>query len=155
MAIKIKLGNKIKIDNLNDVKQVLNKVKTAQGQLQAILKEKTWVEEARKYAEKQGKEVKKLLSADVAKVKTFLEKEKKELEKFQKQIPAEVDKLKKFMTAQRKELEKLLVRIRSGKLSATATRVKRGAKVAVGKKTAARRKKSAGSTSSASSASAN
>lgn len=146
MAIKLK-----NIKNLDDVKQVLNKVKNAQGQFQALLKEKTWVEEARKYAEKQGKEVKKLLTADVAKVKVFLEKEKKELEKFQKQIPAEVDKLKKFVSAQRKEFEKLLVRIRNGKVTATATRVKRTAKVVVGKKTTPKKRKSAHTSSSASS----
>jgi len=146
----IKLSKNIKINNLEDVKQVLNKVKNAQGQFQALLKEKTWVEEASKYAEKQGKEVKKLLSADVAKVKVFLEKEKKELEKFQKQIPAEVDKLKKFVSAQRKEFEKLLVRIRNGKITATATRVKRSAKVVVGKKAAPKRKKPAASATSTS-----
>lgn len=131
----------IKFKKRLEVKQVLDKVKNAQGQLQSLLKEKTWVEEARKYAEKQGKEVKKLLSADVAKVKIFIEKEKKELEKFQKQIPAEVIKLKKFMNAQRKELEKLLVRIRSGKISTTATRAKRTAKVVIGKKAAVRKKR--------------
>lgn len=98
-----------------ELKKVVSRVKTAQTQLQALLKDKTWMEEARKYAERQGKEVKKLLAGDVSKVKTFIEKERKELERFQKQIPGEVDKLRKFVDGQRKELEKLLKTVRKAK----------------------------------------
>jgi len=50
------------------------------------LKNGTLVEEVRKYAETQGGEVKKLISADFKKLRTFLEREKGELEKFQKQL---------------------------------------------------------------------
>ncbi len=96
----------------SELKKVVSRVKTAQVQLQSLLKNKTWVEDARKYAERQGREVKKLFSADVGKVKNFLEKERKELEKFQKQIPGEVKKLRKFVTTQKKEFEKLLLKVR-------------------------------------------
>src|SRR4051794_38422611 len=92
----------------SELKKILTRVKTAQSRLETLVKDKTWIEDARKYAERQGKEVKKLLTADVSKVKTFLEKERKELEKFQKQIPGEVKKFQKFVDQQRKEFQKLL-----------------------------------------------
>jgi len=111
-----------------DLKKVLNRVKAAQSQLETLLKDKTWVEEARKYAERQGKEVKKLFSADVTKVKSFLERERKELEKFQKQIPSEVKKLQKFVGAQRKEFQKLLTNVRKAGRNAGGTARKAGAK---------------------------
>ncbi len=49
-----------------DIKKVLGRAKAAQEKLQTYLKKQVWVEEARKYAEKQGKEVRKLLGADLA-----------------------------------------------------------------------------------------
>ncbi len=114
--------------NGGELKKVVDRVLATRAPLQAFLKDRTWVEDARKYVERQGKEVKKLLSADVTKVKAFLEKEKKELVKFQKQIPGEVKKLRKFVTSQKKELEKLLSRVRKtgagngGTKKASATR---------------------------------
>lgn len=96
----------------SELKKVVEGVKAAQVQLQSLLKDKSWIEDARKYAARQGKEVKKLLRADVSKVRTFIERERKELERFQKQIPGEVKKLKKFVDLQKKELEKLLGKVR-------------------------------------------
>ena len=98
-------------------KKILEGAKMVQSKLQSALKNQDWIEDARKYAEQQGKEVRKLLAGDVSKVKKFMEKERKELARFQKEIPAEVHKLKKFVTSQRKELEKLLKNLRR----ATAT----------------------------------
>src|SRR4051794_10404618 len=97
----------------SEIKKVVNRVKEAQVQLQTLVKSQDWVEEARKYAERQGKEVKKLFGPDVEKMKTFLERERKELERFQKQIPGEVKKFRKFVDGQKKEFEKLLVQVRS------------------------------------------
>ena len=94
-----------------EINKVVSKVKEAQGQLQHMVNSHDWVEEARKYAERQGKEVKKILTSDVSKVKSFLEKERKELERFQKQIPGEVKKLRKFVNTQKKEFEKLLASV--------------------------------------------
>jgi dsDNA-specific endonuclease/ATPase MutS2 len=94
-----------------EINKVVSKVKEAQGQLQNLINSHDWVEEARKYAERQGKEVKKILTSDVSKVKSFLEKERKELERFQKQIPGEVKKLRKFVNTQKKEFEKLLANV--------------------------------------------
>ena len=94
-----------------DIKKVVSRVKEAQQTLQTYLKKQDWVEEARKYAEKQGKEVRKLFGGDLSKVKTFLERERRELEKFQKQLPNEVKKLRTFVKGQRQELQRLLVRV--------------------------------------------
>ncbi|MFZ9596252.1 MAG: hypothetical protein ACO3A2_09260 [Bdellovibrionia bacterium] len=91
-----------------EIKKVVKRVKEAQNQLQSLIQGHDWVEEARKYAERQGKEVKKLFAPDVMRMKTFLEKERKELERFHKRIPDEVKKLKKFVNAQKKEFETLL-----------------------------------------------
>lgn len=104
-----------------EVKKIVQRVKAAQVKLQQLLKDKTIVEEARKYAEKQGKEIRKLLASDAGKVKAFLEKERKELEKFQKQIPGEVQKFRTLVNSQRREVEKLLKRVRrAGANSGTA-----------------------------------
>jgi len=103
-----------------EVKKLLSKVKKAQSQLEVMLKDKTWVDEAKKYADKQSKEVKKLIGADAEKVRAFLEKERKEFEKFQKQIPGEVQKIRKFVDGQRKEFEKLIRKM--GKLRAAGKR---------------------------------
>jgi hypothetical protein len=105
--------SKTMIPNNDDLKKIVGRVKATQTQLQAILKDKTWVEEARRYAERQGKEVKKLLAADMGKVRIFLERERRELERFQRQIPGEVKKFRQFVDGQRKELEKLLVNVRN------------------------------------------
>ena len=96
-----------------EIKKVVSRVKEVQTQLQGLIKSQDWVEEARKYAERQGKEVKKLFAPDVEKIMDFLERERKELEKIQKQIPGEVKKFRKFMTMQKKEFEKLLSNVRS------------------------------------------
>ena len=96
-----------------ELKKVVNRVKTAQESLQAVLKNQKWMEDARRYAERQGKEVKKLLSSDLGKVRTFIERERKELDRFQRQIPGEVKKLRAFVEGQRKELEKLLKNVRA------------------------------------------
>ncbi len=96
----------------SEIKKIVSRVKDAQIQLQSLLSDKTWIEDARKYAEKQKKEVRKLLRADVGKVLSFLERERKELERFQKQIPGEFKKFRKFVTGQRKEFERLLKSVR-------------------------------------------
>jgi hypothetical protein len=94
------------------VKKVVTRVKAAQGRLQTVLKNQDWVEDARKFAEREGKEVRKLLAGDVSRVKTFLERERKELEKIQKQIPGEVKKVRDYVQKQGKELEKLLSNVK-------------------------------------------
>jgi hypothetical protein len=127
-----------------ELKKIVGRVKDAQQQLQGLVQDQTWVEEARKYAERQGKEVKKLITSDVKKVRTFLEKERKELERFQKQIPSEVKKLRKFVDGQRKELEKLIATTRKvGLKEAVAkTQKSRSKKAAAPKKSAAPKKTS-------------
>lgn len=121
-----------------ELKKVVGRVKTAQSQLQALVKNQDWVDEARKYAERQGKEVRKILNGDVTKVRAFLEKEKKELEKFQKQVPGEVKKFREFVLGQRKELEKLLANVK--KVASEGTVVKTASRAA-GKATRSATKK--------------
>ncbi|MBI2711836.1 MAG: hypothetical protein HYX41_03075 [Bdellovibrio sp.] len=96
----------------SEIKKVVGRVKEAQAQLETLVKSHDWVAEARHYAERQGKEVKKLFGPDVEKIRVFLEHERKELERIQKQIPGEVKKFRKFMDMQKKEFERLLVNLR-------------------------------------------
>ncbi len=109
-----------------ELKKIVGKMKAAQQQLQGLVQDQSWVEEARKYAERQGKEVKKLLTSDVKKVRVFLEKERKELERFQKQIPSEVKKLRKFVDGQKKELEKLIATTRKVGLKEAVSKAQKG-----------------------------
>lgn len=116
-----------------ELKKVLDRVKGARSQIQNLIQDKAWVVEAKKYAEKQGKEVKRLIDTDVALLKKFLEKEKTELEKIQKQIPEEVAKIKKFVASQKQELQTLLtsVKAKAGtKAGKAAHKAKRQAGVA-------------------------
>jgi len=92
----------------SDLNRILNQLKSAQKHFQGVIQNKTWIEDARKYAETQGKEIKKLISSDLSRVKAFINKEKKSLEKFQKQIPGELKKVQKYIGVQKKEFEKLL-----------------------------------------------
>lgn len=134
--------------NVNtEIKKVVSRVKTAQAQLQTLVKSQDWVDEARKYADRQRREVRKLLNGDVTLVKNFLERERKELEKIQKRIPGEVDKFRKFVKVQRKELEKLLQTVRK----ASANGNGRAKTRSTGKKKAggAKKRGSASSTTSA------
>lgn len=114
-----------------DLDKVVAKVKTAQTQFQNLMKNQGWVDDAKKYAERQSKELKKLLGSDASKVKAFLERQQVELEKIQKQIPSEVEKLKTFVSTQRKELKKLIKnfkRVSATGKSKTAKKSKSGAK---------------------------
>lgn len=95
-----------------ELKKIVNRVKATQAQVQKVLSNKSWLEDARNFAEKQGREVKKLFADDVTKVKTFIERERKGLELIQKQLPAEMKKIKKFVDQQKKELEKMLATVR-------------------------------------------
>ncbi|HLE01559.1 MAG TPA: hypothetical protein VJB59_14945 [Bdellovibrionota bacterium] len=124
-----------------EINKVINRVKAAQVKFEELLKNQDWVEEVRTYAERQRKEVQSLLTSDVSMVRKFIERERKELEKFQNQIPGEVEKLRGFVKAQKKELEKLLGRVR--KTATQGTKTKRPKSRKPGKK-AASTKKSAG-----------
>lgn len=116
---------KMKTTMNSEIKKVVGRVKEAQKKLQTMINGQDWVEDARKYAERQGKEVKKLITADANKVKTFLERERKELERFQKQIPGEVKKFRTFVLSQRKEIEKLLANVRKANGNGAAKSKKR------------------------------
>ncbi|MEK6706583.1 MAG: hypothetical protein AABZ06_12435 [Bdellovibrionota bacterium] len=98
-----------------ELKKVVSRVKMAQEKLQGIMKNQGWVEDAKKYAERQGREVKKLFTADVEKVKTFLLRERKYLDKIQKHIPGEVRKFGVFVKTQKKEFERLLTGLRKAR----------------------------------------
>jgi hypothetical protein len=126
-----------------EVKKVVGQLKTAQKKFQQVINNKNLVEDLRGYAEKQGKELKKLLSADVSKVKTFIERERKELDKLQKQLPGELQKIGKFLGDQRKEFEKVI------KQASRQVAAKKGGKTASKKKAAAPKKKATSKSSTA------
>jgi hypothetical protein len=99
---------KKKVD-LNKFKDVVGQLKTKQKQLQHLVSKDT-LKEAKKYAETSSKELKNMLknNTDVKKVKSFIEKEAKEIHKLQKAIPTELAKFSKFVETQKKEFEKIL-----------------------------------------------
>lgn len=134
----------------NEAKNIVNQLKTAQKKFQDAMKNKTLIEDVRKYADRQSRDVRKLLTADIQRVKTFVEREKKELDRLQKQMPNEIKKLKRYLAMQRRDLERLLNKARTGaKKKATK---KKTAKKKTAKKTT-KKKASASSSSASSSAS--
>ncbi len=137
-------------------KSLVGRVKMARAQIEKLLKDRSWIEEAKNAAEKQGRDVKKILDTDVAKLRSFLDKERKELEKLQARIPGEVKKIQTFVDQQKKELTRLLTNAKAtagkkanlakkaAKKKATETRKKVekavGVKVKVGRKPSRARK---------------
>lgn len=99
----------------SELKKVFQQIKRTKGQIQGMIKDGSLLEEAKKYAETQGKEVKKLIRGDLTKVRGFLEKEKKELKQFQtkldklqKNLPSEIRKLRAYMDGQLIEAERFV-----------------------------------------------
>lgn len=133
------MNTEIRTEVKKELKKIVKQLKTAQEQFHGLIKDRTWIEDARKYAESQGKEIKKLISGDLGKVRAFIDKERKELDRFQKQIPAEIQKFKAYVGDQRKELEKLLKSVRKASSATGAGKKKTVRKAATGtrkKKTA-------------------
>lgn len=96
----------------SEVQKVVTRVKSAQKQFQSLLTQRERViTEVRKYADERGKEVKKIMNDDIKKVKAFIARERKELEKLQKRLPDEIAKVKGYVDNQKKELEGLWKRI--------------------------------------------
>ena len=130
----------MKAEMRTEMKNVVNRVKAAQEKFETMVNTQGWVDEARKYAEKHGKEVKKLISADASLIKSFLERERKDLAKFQKKIPSEVKKIKSYVMAQRKEVEKLISDMaRQSKGTKTKSKVKTKSKTKSTMTTAAKK----------------
>jgi len=114
-----------------EIKQWVEKMKTAQQQLNTLLKD-NWMDEARRFAQKQGKEVRKLIETDIEKVKSFVERERQDLERLQKQIPTELNRWKKALDSQKKELTQFLGRgSKPKKKTRKATSKKKSVKGAV------------------------
>jgi len=126
-----------------DVKKWLSRVRMTQGQMKSLIQGGGWMEDARQYLERQGKEVQKLIHGDLAKVKTFVERERRELERLQKQIPGEVTRWKKYLAAQRKELEKVLAGVRGASGAKKSKKARKSSKKKTASKKAATRKSSA------------
>jgi hypothetical protein len=117
-------AHKINVEVKKEVKKAVGQIKTAQSKFQDLLKDRTWVDDAKKYAESQGKEVRKLLKGDISKVKKFIKSETKNLENFQKKIPGEIKKIKSFVEGQRKEFDKLLKKVTKASIKATRSKPK-------------------------------
>jgi hypothetical protein len=135
-----------------DMKKWVSRVRTTQAQLKSLIQDGGWMEDARQYLERQGKEVQKLINSDLAKVKTFVERERRELERLQKQIPGEVSRWKKYLASQRKELEKVLAGVRGASGGKKTKKGRKSAKVAK-KKTSAKKASSRKSAATAGSVS--
>jgi hypothetical protein len=112
-----------------EMKKIVNRLKDAQSKLQSrvdgLMQNQDWIDEAKKYAERAGTDVKKLISSDVSKVKTFVDRQRKELERVQKQLPGEVKRFQKLLNQQRTELEKMIRKIRLAKKTGAAAKTKK------------------------------
>jgi hypothetical protein len=91
-----------------DVKKVLEQVKASQAKLLEMISENDWVSEARSYAHRQSKELKKVFSEDVKKVQGFLEQEKKSFAQISSKLPKNIKNLFVFLEEQKKEFSLLL-----------------------------------------------
>jgi enamine deaminase RidA (YjgF/YER057c/UK114 family) len=133
-----------------DLKRILNQVKTAQAQVERLIQDRSWVQDVRKYADQQKKEVRRLIEKDAQKVKSFLERERSQIEKFQREIPGELEKLARLVKGQKKELNRLIDKVRKNIVQGTKTSqkaAKKAKKASGAKKPRSAKKKS--STSSA------
>lgn len=130
-----------------NMKKWISKVRHTQTQLKNLIQDGGWMEDARQYLERQGKEVQKLINSDLAKVKTFVERERRELERLQKQIPGEVTRWKKYLASQRKELEKVLAGVRGATGGKKAKKPRKGSKKKPAAKKASTRKTAAAAAS--------
>jgi uncharacterized membrane protein YqiK len=112
-----------------EMKKIVGRMKVAQTKLQSrvdeLMTNQDWLDEAKKYAERAGTDVKKLISSDVTKVKTFVDRQRKELERVQKQLPAEVKRFQKLLNQQRTELEKMIRKIRLAKKTGASSGAKK------------------------------
>jgi hypothetical protein len=134
-----------------DMKRWLEKVKSAQQQLNSLIKD-NWMDEARKFAERQGKEVRKLIQSDLHRVRSFVERERRDLEKLQKQIPGELNRWKKVLESQKKELSQLLGKTGSrGAAKAKSTGKKTTARAGMAKTSPVKRRKKSAKSDSGSS----
>ncbi|MDR3607255.1 MAG: hypothetical protein P4M08_07740 [Oligoflexia bacterium] len=127
----------------SELNKIVGRVKQVQVKIQKVMKDQDWLEEARKYAEKQGNGLRKLFTSDSAKVEAFLERQKKELARIQKRIPGEVKKYRSLLQAQSKELEKILGNVMAGTQAKAARSKSRPKAKASSKAPAAKRKKKA------------
>jgi len=132
-----------------DLKKLLARVRTTRARLKGLVQDGGWMEDARQYLERQGGEFQKLINSDLAKVRVFVERERRELERLQKQIPGEVKRWKKYLGSQRKELEKVLAGVRGATgVKKSRRAAKSSKKKTSSRKTTARRAPSGGASSS-------
>ncbi len=96
-----------------DIRKVVGRAKDAQRKFHNKLKTGNWIEEARKTAEKQTREVKKLFKGDVRKVRAYLEKERKELNRLQKKIPIEIRRMRNNLKSRKGDIERMLKAVKT------------------------------------------
>jgi hypothetical protein len=82
----------------SEIKKIVEQIKKTQADAQGMM------DDARKYAKSQGKELRSRFKGDAQKLR-------KNLQTLQKQIPGEVNKLRKYVELQRKELESLVKKV--------------------------------------------
>ncbi len=80
--------------------------------LQNLLRDPKWINEARKFAQNvassQTAELKKILRSDVKRVKSFIAKERETIEGLQARLPEELARIKRYVGRRKKELNKLV-----------------------------------------------
>lgn len=125
----------------SDLNNLLNRVRDLQTMLEAKLEESVLMRDLKKYAASQQKVLKKKInsSADIKKVVTYVEKQRKHLDKVAKNLPKEVATVGKFVKAQRKEFEKLgkklIQELSTGDLKAASATARRATTTKTKKRT--------------------
>lgn len=123
-----------------EMRKLVSQLRSAQDRFQSAVKNGSVLEEARKVAERQKKDVRKLLGKDFDRVMNFIEKERKELDRLQKRLPGEVAKLKKYVQNSRQEFERILKRAKKTAKKADAPTGGASSSKTAKKKPAARKK---------------
>ena len=100
----------------SEIRRVAKSLKDAQAHFEKALASSNWVTDAKKYADKQRRQIDRLSRANVKKVKTFAEEQKKELNRILNRVPGEVQKVRRYVTSQKKDLERLVANVRKAAL---------------------------------------
>ena len=74
-----------KLKAVKEIQKIIAQVRAAQVQLQKMVRDKNAIIQAKQYTERFRKELKKYMLADIARVRVFVDRARKELRALQKQ----------------------------------------------------------------------
>jgi len=86
-----------------------------------MINRKELLKEAQNFADRQRREFKKIIKTDAARLKTYLEKERREIQKLQTRLPGEIKKIRQYAETQRRELDKLIKKVKTASKKAAGT----------------------------------